>query len=507
MDATTPIKRIVIVGGGTAGWMAAAAFSKLLHGRYELRLIESDAIGTVGVGEATIPMIKHFNTSLGIDEDEFMRATQASFKLGIEFVNWGRQGHRYIHSFGPVGQDLGLVPFHHYWHRQFRRGKAEELGAYSVDTVAALSQKFQRPVNAPNTPLAAIAYAFHFDAGLYAQFLRRFAEARGVQRSEGKIIRVEQRPSDDHVQAIVMEDGERIEGDLFIDCSGFGGLLIEQTLQTGFDDWTHWLPCDRAWAVPCEKLSTPDSFTPYTRSTAHAAGWQWRIPLQNRTGNGHVFASRFMSEDEAAAILMANLDGPALAEPRLLKFTTGRRRQMWNKNVVALGLASGFMEPLESTSIYLVQSGIARLLNFFPGADWSAVDRDEYNRQAEREFALIRDFLILHYQATTRDDSAFWRHCRNLPLPETLQARLALYSSNGRLQRIQEDLFAESSWLQVLVGQGQMPGGEHALTQLLDDADAERFLSKISTAIRQAVHQMPSHAAYVARHCAAQNRV
>ena len=503
MDETTPLKRIVIVGGGTAGWMAAAAFSKLLHGRYELRLVESDEIGIVGVGEATIPMIKHFNASLGVDEDEFMRATQASFKLGIEFVNWGRQGHRYIHSFGPVGQDLGLVPFHHYWHRQFQRGRAEELGAYSVDTVAAWSQKFQRPVNAANTPLAAIAYAFHFDAGLYAQFLRRFGEARGVQRTEGKIMRVEQRPQDGYVEALVMENGERIEGDLFIDCSGFRGLLIEQTLHTGFDDWSHWLPCDRAWAVPCEKGSAADSFTPYTRSTAHAAGWQWRIPLQHRTGNGHVFASRFMSEDEAAAILLANLDAPALAEPRLLKFTTGRRRKMWNKNVVALGLASGFMEPLESTSIYLVQSGIARLLNFFPGADWSAADRDEYNRQAEREFELIRDFLILHYQATERDDSPFWRHCRDLPLPETLRARLALYRSNGRLQRIQEDLFAESSWLQVLVGQGQMPGGEHALAQLLDDADAERFLGKISTAIRHAVGEMPTHAAYVARHCAA----
>ena len=505
MDATTPLKRIVIVGGGTAGWMAAAAFAKLLHGRYDIRLIESDEIGIVGVGEATIPMIKHFNASLGVDEDEFMRATQASFKLGIEFVNWGRQGHRYIHSFGAVGQDLGLVPFHHYWHRQHQLGRAEELGAYSVDTVAAWHGKFQRPVNTPGTPMAAIAYAFHFDAGLYAQFLRRFAEARGVTRLEGKITRVEQRHTDGYIEAAVMENGERVDGDLFIDCSGFRGLLIEQTLHTGFDDWSHWLPCDRAWAVPCEKGKTADAFTPYTRSTALAAGWQWRIPLQHRTGNGHVFCSRFMSEDEAASILLNNLDAPALAEPRLLKFTTGRRRLMWNKNVVALGLASGFTEPLESTSIFLVQSGIARLLNFFPAGDWSSADRDEYNRQAEREFALIRDFLILHYKATERDDSAFWRHCRDLPEPDTLRERVKLYRANGRLQRIQDDLFAESSWLQVLVGQGVMPGGQHALAQLLDDDDAERFLAQISMAIRQAVAGMPTHAAFVAAQCQARS--
>ena len=499
MDRST-LQRIVIVGGGTAGWMAAAAFSKVLHGRYQIRLIESDEISTVGVGEATIPAIKQFNQSLGIDEDDFIRCTMGSFKLGIEFVNWGRQGQTYIHSFGPVGQDLGLVPFHHYWHRQHAAGRAEALGAYSVDTVAAWHGKFTRPVNAPNTPLSAIAYAFHFDAGLYAQYLRRFAEARGVLRTEGKVVGVELHSTTGFVDCVVMENGERIGGELFIDCSGFRALLIEQTLHTGFEDWSHWLPCDRAWAVPCERGGP---ITPYTRSTAHAAGWQWRIPLQHRTGNGHVFSSRYMSEDEAASILMTHLDAPALAEPRLLKFTTGRRKKTWNKNVVAVGLAGGFLEPLESTSIYLIQTAIARLLNFFPGTDWRDADRDEYNRQAELEYGLIRDFLILHYKVSTRDDSVFWRYCRDMPIPEQLQRRVELFRGNGRLVRIQEDIFAESSWLQVLVGQGMMPGGHHALAHLLDDADCRLFLDKIRDSIRRAVDGMPSHAAYIASHCAA----
>ncbi len=496
------IQRIVVVGGGSAGWMAAAAFAKLLRGRYDICLIESDEIGTIGVGEATIPAIKNFNSALGIDEDEFMRATQASFKLGIEFVDWGRLGHRYMHSFGPVGQDLGLVPFHHYWRRALQCGIAEgDLGNYAIDTVAARQLKFMRPQNIPNSPLAAIAYAFHFDAGLYARFLRRFAEDRGVRRTEGKVVRVDQHATTGFIEAVVLESGERVAGDLFIDCSGFRGLLIEQTLHTGFDDWSRWLPCDRAWAVPCE--SAPGAFTPYTRSTAHTSGWQWRIPLQHRTGNGHVFCSSFISEDEAASTLMSRLDGRALAEPRLLKFTTGMRRKIWNKNVVAVGLASGFMEPLESTSIYLVQTAIARLLQFFPGADWSDADREEYNRQARLEFELIRDFLVLHYKAGERDDSAFWRHCTSMPIPDGLVRKIALFKSNGRLFRQQEDLFAEASWLQVLIGQGVTPDGHHALAHLPGDDDLRHFMGAIRSSIDKAVQAMPSHADYVARNCKA----
>ncbi len=491
-------KRVVVVGGGTAGWMAAAAFAKLLHGRYEIELVESDEIGIVGVGEATIPAIKHFNHALGLDEDDFLRATQGTFKLGIEFVNWGRLGDRYLHSFGPVGQDLGLVPFQHYWHRLYTQGKAEELGAYSVDTVAVWQNKFQRPVNEPNNPLSAIAYAFHFDAGLYAQYLRRFAEERGVRRSEGRVTEVLRRPEDGHVSAVRLESGALVAGDLFIDCTGFRSLLLGQTLGVAFDDWSHWLPADRAWAVPCKSVAP---LTPYTCSTAHGAGWQWRIPLQHRTGNGHVFSSRFMGEDEAASILMSKLDGEALAEPRLLKFTTGRRQRFWEKNVVALGLAGGFMEPLESTSIYLIQSGIARLLSFFPGTDWSDADRDTYNRLTVAEFDNIRDFLILHYKAVARDDTAFWRYCRDMPIPDTLSARLALFRSNGRLLRVQDDIFAESSWLQVLVGQGVMPGGRHALAHLLDEEDTVYFLNQLRDGIRAAVARMPSHELFVDRNC------
>jgi tryptophan 7-halogenase len=494
------LQRIVVVGGGTAGWMAAASFAKLLHGRYDITLVESDEIGIVGVGEATIPAIKQFNNALGIDEDEFMRETQGSFKLGIEFVDWGRVGHRYVHSFGPVGQDLGLVAFHHYWHRLYAQGKAQELGAYSVDTVAAGHNKFTRPVMQQNSPLSAIAYAVHFDAGLYARYLRRYAEARGVQRIEGRITEVRQREGDGHVSAVVLESGRAVAGDLFIDCSGFRALLIGQTLGVGYQDWRHWLPCDRAWAVPCTGAAP---LTPYTRSTAHAAGWQWRIPLQHRTGNGHVFSSAHMSEDEARDILMRNLDGQPLAEPRLLKFVTGRRDEFWVKNVIAVGLSGGFMEPLESTSIYLIQSALARLLVFFPSADWSAIDRAEYNRLMRAEFDLIRDFLILHYQATERDDSTFWRYCRDMSVPEPLRQRVALFRSQGRLLKVQDDLFAESSWLQVLVGQGVMPGGHHALAHLLDEDDTGRFLGRIHDSIAQAVQAMPTHRDFITRHCAA----
>ena len=497
-----PVRQVVIVGGGTAGWMTAAALSKLLGAGVNVRLIESDEIGIVGVGEATIPQINLFNAALGIDENEFLRETQGSFKLGIEFRNWGRLGDSYLHSFGQIGQPLGLVPFHHYWLRHYSQGKAAELGEYSMDTMAARANRFMRPPQVQNSPLASIVYAFHFDAGLYAQYLRRHSEARGVQRIEGKITRVHQRAADGFIEAVEMENGERIEGELFIDCSGFRGLLIEQTLKTGYTDWTHWLPCDRAWAVPCASVQP---FTPYTRSTAHSAGWQWRIPLQHRTGNGHVFSSRYMSEDEAAAILVNNLDGERLAEPRLLKFVTGKRNKLWHKNVVAIGLASGFLEPLESTSIYLIQSSIARLMAFFPTQAWRQADIDEHNIQADREFELVRDFIILHYKATERDDSPMWRYCRDMPVPETLAGKMALFRASGRLFRAQDDLFAESSWLQVLVGQHVMPQAHHALAHLLSDDENAYFLQRIRGAIAEAVPKMPDHASFIAQHCRARN--
>ncbi|MFZ5637849.1 MAG: tryptophan halogenase family protein [Pseudomonadota bacterium] len=495
------VSEIVIVGGGTAGWMTAAALSKVLNRSYSIRLVESEEIGTVGVGEATIPMIKLYNQALELDEAEFMRETMGSFKLGIEFVNWGRLGDSYIHGFGKIGQDLGLVPFYQYWLKMHQAGKAAPLDDYSINTAAARENRFMRAVtDRPNSPLADIAYAYHFDAGLYARFLRKYSEARGVVRTEGKVAGVEQDPESGFIRAIAMENGERIPGQLFVDCTGFRGLLIEQTLKTGYIDWTHWLPCDRAAAVPCVR-TTP--LTPYTRSTARDAGWQWRIPLQHRVGNGHVFSSRFISEDEAVATLMANLEGEALAEPRVLRFVTGKRKKFWNKNVVAVGLASGFMEPLESTSIHLIQSSIARLTAFFPHAGFDQTDIDEFNAHSDFEFDKIRDFLILHYHATERDDTPFWNYCRTMDVPESLTRKMALFNSNGRIFRDANELFAEPSWMQVMHGQRMTPRSYHAMVDVYPEAQIADYMQNIRGVIANCVRVMPTHEAFIAKHCAA----
>jgi tryptophan halogenase len=504
MDAPQPqtaLQHIVIAGGGTAGWMTAAALSKVLRGRIAITLVESEEIGTVGVGEATIPMIQLFNRVLEIDEDEFMRETQGSFKLGIEFVNWGRLGSRYMHAFGRFGQDLWTVPFYQYWLKMHQAGQAPELGEYAITRVAAYQNKFMRPPSdVQNSPLNDITYAFHFDAGLYARYLRKLAEARGVRRVDGKIGEVTLSPDTGHVRALVLNDGQRVEGDLFIDCSGFRGLLIEQTLKTGYEDWTHWLPCDRAVAVPCASVSP---LTPYTRSTAHQAGWQWRIPLQHRTGNGHVFSSRHISEDEATAQLLQHLDGEPLAEPRTLRFVTGMRKQAWNRNVVAIGLASGFLEPLESTSIHLIQTSIARLIDFFPAQGFSATDIDEYNRLSRFEFERIRDFIILHYHLNQRTDSAFWVACREMPVPETLTQKLRLFKTHGRIIRENNELFSEPAWLQVMVGQNLMPEGYHPLVDSLPEDSIRDYLGGVHDLMRRCADVMPDHTAYIAEHCRA----
>lgn len=498
---STLIKNVVIVGGGTAGWMTAAALSKILGEKVKIRLVESDDIGTVGVGEATIPMIRKFNAVLGIDENEFMRQTQGTFKLGIEFVNWGRIGDRYMHAFGKYGQDLRTVDFYQYWLKMYQLGKAKDLGSYSINKVAATRNKFMHATTEMgNSPLADITHAFHFDAGLYAKYLRKFSEANGVQRIEGKITETALRMADGHIDAVVLDNGMRVAGDLFIDCSGFRGLLIEGALHTGYEDWTHWLPCDRAVAVPC--ASAPE-LTPYTRSTAHSAGWQWRIPLQSRIGNGHVFSSKYMSEDEATSILLANLDGERLAEPRTLKFVTGKRKKFWNKNCVAVGLASGFLEPLESTSIHMIQSTIARLVAFFPDNGFSQADVDEFNRQSDFEIDRIRDFIILHYKATERDDSPFWNDCRTMAIPDTLQAKLDLYRSRGRIVRIDNELFSEVGWLQVLHGQGVRAQGYHPLVDLLDEKEILEYLGEIEEVIDKCADYMPKHVDYIAANCSA----
>jgi tryptophan halogenase len=499
---TTPLRNLVIVGGGTAGWMTAAALSKLLGESCRIRLVESDEIGIIGVGEATIPIIKHYNQTLGIDEDEFLRETRGTFKLGIEFVNWGALGERYLHGFAPIGREVGGTPFHHYWLRLARAGRASPLDAYALNNVAAPQARFMRSrPELEGSPLANVSNAFHFDASLYARWLRGLSEKRGVQRIEGKVVHVAQREPDGHVEAVVLEDGTRVDGEFFVDCSGLRGLLIEQALKTGYEDWSHWLPCDRAQAVPCRSVAP---LLPYTRSTARAAGWQWRIPLQHRIGNGHVYSSRFTDDDEARRVLLGNLDGEALAEPRVIRFTTGRRLKTWNRNVVAIGLSSGFLEPLESTSIHLIQTAIGRLVSLFPHAGPDAADVDEFNRQAQFELEHIRDFLILHYKLTRRDDTPFWRHCAAMEIPASLQRRIGLFAANGRIYRESTaEMFAEASWLQVMIGQGLMPRGNHPMADLPPLETVEGFLRDTEDVIRRCVASMPMHADFVAQHCAA----
>ena len=496
------VQRVLIVGGGTAGWMAASFLSQALGKGIRIQVVESDEISTVGVGEATIPPINNFNTALGINEDEFVKATQASFKLGIQFKNWGALGDSYIHGFGSMGHTTGVVDFHHYWLKMFQEGKVERTDDYSINLLACEKNKFIRATDKyPNSPLADIGHAFHFDAGLYARYLRGYSEQHGVIRTEGKITSVQQHPDTGYVTSVTMENGSVIEADLFVDCSGFRGLLIEQTLQAGYHDWSHWLPVNRAFAVPCESVSP---LTPYTRSTARTAGWQWRIPLQHRTGNGHVYCSEYISDDEAASVLLANLDGKALADPRPLRFTTGMRKKFWDKNVVAIGLSSGFMEPLESTSIHLIQKGISRLVAFFPDKGFEQPDIDEFNRQSRVEFEQIRDFIILHYTATTRDDTPFWNYVRTMPIPDTLRQKIDLFKSNGRVFRINNELFTEVSWFEVMFGQGIRPKGYHPLVDAKPADLIERMVGDVKRVMHGVVDLMPTHEAFIAENCKAE---
>jgi tryptophan halogenase len=484
------IERVVIVGGGTAGWMAAAVLSKAFAAsQTRITLIESPDIGTVGVGEATIPPILMLNRLLGIDEDAMIAATGATFKLGIEFRDWGALGERYFHPFGAFGADLDGVAFHQHWLRLREGGFAD----YSLTTQAAYAGKFMRPVEDPRHVHSKMSYALHFDAVRYAAFLRGEAMARGVVRIERRIDDATLDERGD-VQAVVLEDESQVEGDLFIDCSGFRGLLIEQKLGTGYEDWSHWLPMDRAVAVP---TVSDGALTPFTRSTARRAGWQWRIPLQHRTGNGHVFCSDFISEDEATADLLAQLDTPALADPRPLRFKTGRRRLAWNRNVVSLGLASGFLEPLESTSIHLIQQGVVTLMSLFPDKGFSAVDRDQYNRLMQVEFENVRDFIILHYHLTRRDDSPFWHHVRTMPIPESLERRIALFRHFGRLFLDPAELFREPSWVAVMLGQGVDAEKVDPVLAGMDPAPLRAKLERMRAVIRAGVGAMPAHRDFV----------
>jgi tryptophan halogenase len=492
------IRSVAIVGGGTAGWMAAASLAKSLeHMNVRVQLVESKDIATVGVGEATIPPIMDFIRQLGIDEDEIVRRTNATFKLGIAYRDWTRPGDSYFHPFGPTGLGIGSVSFPAYWLKMFLEGKAERLEEYSMPAKAAALGKFARPVHAPNTPLNKITYALHFDALQFARYLRMFAESRGVVRTEGTVRTVSLRPEDGFIESVTLESGKTIEADLFIDCSGFRALLIGQAMQTGYEDWTRWLPCDRAQVAQSEHAGPSN---PYTLVTARDAGWQWRIPLRHRTGNGHVYCSGFISDDKARQTLEANLDARALTEPAQLRFTPGRRRKAWNKNCVALGLASGFLEPLEATSIHMIQRGIAMLLKFFPDRSFESADIERYNKVLEFEFGRVRDFLLMHYTQTERK-GAFWDHCRGMPLTDSLREKIDLFRSHGRILREDAEIFPIQSWLSVMIGQNVLPRRYDPMADSLDPQKVTAKLESIRTAVKQCAAAMPQHEAFLDAHC------
>jgi tryptophan 7-halogenase len=499
------VRSVVIAGGGTAGWMTAAALARVLGPRLTITLVESSEIGIIGVGEATIPAIASFNRLIKLDEDDFLRQTQGTFKLGIEFVNWYERGHEYMHAFGPVGRDLAYIPFHHYLFKENGFGNqvppsAGSLWDYSFNWLAAKQSRFARLEKIPDTPLAGLAWAFHFDASLYAAYLSRLAQGMGVRRIDSKIAEVLLQPESGDVRALKLDDGRELAADFFIDCTGFRGLLIEQALKTGYEDWSQWLPCDRAIAVPSARTSP---LLPYTRSTALEAGWQWRIPLQHRTGNGHVYCSSYMRDDRARELLLANLDAEPLADPRLIKFTTGRRKQLWNRNVVCMGLASGFVEPLESTAIHLIQVTIQRLILLFPHVGDNEERRREFNRAAAAEYEYIRDFVVLHYYANNRVGEPFWDACRNIAIPDSLRHRVELFRETGSIFCATDDLFQHSSWLQVLWGQGVQPRAPHPFVEAVAPNDRAGYLRDLRGLIAQAAQKLPGHADFIARNCQA----
>ena len=488
------IHKVVIAGGGTAGWMAAASLAKLLGKTLDITLVESDEIGTVGVGEATIPTLLTLHELLKIKEQDFVRAVQGTFKLGISFENWRDVGEHYIHSFGWTGKDSWAAGFQHFWLKGRKMGISREFGEYCKEWVAAKRNRFAV------LPNHGLNYAYHFDASLYARFLRGMAEAHGAVRQEGRIEAVEQDPASGYITGIRLQSGQLIEGDLFIDCTGFRGLLIEQTLNAGYEDWRHWLPCDGAVAVQTEAQAPP---IPYTRSIAREAGWQWRIPLQHRVGNGVVFGSAYWSDDEAVARLLGNVEGAALTEPRVIKFHTGQRRRHWHKNCVAMGLASGFIEPLESTSIHLIQRSIIRLMQMFPYDGIREPDVDEFNNQMKFEIDNVRDFIVLHYHVTNRRDTPFWRYCASMDIPDSLRHRIELFRQAGRVFKVPTELFGENSWIQVMLGQGLVPEQYHPIVNMMSDDELTRFLSGIHSTVANMIGQLPEHQRFIDHYCKA----
>ncbi|BDF93951.1 tryptophan halogenase family protein [Pseudoalteromonas sp. KAN5] len=490
------IKDVVIAGGGTAGWITAALLNKVLGKVVNITLVESEQIGTVGVGEASIPPILHLNAALGIPENEFIKATQATIKLGIEFENWRAPQHSYMHAFGDIGKDFPFCEFYHFWLRAKQQGTAADFWDFSLNYQAAKQHKFAHLTHIPNTQLTGLNYAYHFDATLYGEFLKELTISRGVKRIEGKIANVKQCEESGFVRALALDDGQSISGDLFIDCTGLRALLIEQTLNTDFEDWSHWLACDSAIAVQTQSSNDP---VPYTRSIAHDAGWQWQIPLQHRVGNGLVFSSRHMTDEQAKQQLLDNLPGEPITEPRVIRFKTGRRRKQWHKNVVSVGLSSGFLEPLESTSIHLIQTAAIRLIKLFPhdGIDETLIDT--FNQQSQTEIERIRDFIILHYKLTERTDSAFWRQCKQMSIPDTLQKKIDLFKATGKIIRQDDELFAEVAWQQVMIGQGLEADDFHPLANALNDEQLAELFTNLKTLIDGTVNQLPTHNEFLQR--------
>jgi len=484
------IKNVVIVGGGTAGWITAALLTKTLGKTVNITLVESDKIGIIGVGEATIPAIIHLNNAIGLDEKTFIKETNATIKLGIEFDNWGKLGDSYMHAFGGIGKNFPFCDFHHFWLKAKQIGNASSYWDYSLNYQAAKKNKFDKLKGIEGTNLPGVEYAYHFDAGLYAKLLSKFSQNMGVTRIEGIVNKVNLKNDNGFVRSIVIETGLKIAGDLFIDCTGLKALLIEQTLSTGFEDYSHWLPCDRAIAVPCESV---EPITPYTRSTAHEAGWQWRIPLQHRIGNGLVYSSKYMSDEQAKEKLLSQLDGKPLAEPKVIPFKTGIRRKQWHKNVIAIGLSSGFFEPLESTNIHLIQTAVIRLLKFFPHHGIKPMEVTEFNRQSKIESEQMRDFIILHYKLNQRDDSDFWRACQRMEVPKTLTKKMALFAQSGKVFREQDELFTEIAWQQVMIGQNLIPQDYHPIANSLSDEQVSDLMNNLKTLIDRTVDNLPTH--------------
>ncbi len=486
------IKRYVIAGGGTAGWMAAAMLAKTMGEEIDLTLIESDMIGTIGVGEATIPPLVQFNDILGINEADFMRETRATFKLGINFENWKDVGESYFHSFGHTGKDHWTAGFQHFWLAGQKRGLASSYDDYCLEVVAAFQNKFAQ------LPKSGLNYAYHLDSSAYAKFLRKIAEENGASRREGLIETVQLDPENGYIQALKLQTGEIIEGDFFIDCTGFRSILMGRALHVGYDDWTHFLPCDTAIAVQTRSVIEPP---PYTRAIAHDAGWQWRIPLQHRTGNGQVYCSRHLDKDSALQRFLDNIEGETITDPKFIHFQTGARRRQWEKNCIVLGLASGFMEPLESTSIHLIQRSIMRFLRLMPNNRIESADVKEFNDQTFEDMDKIRDFLIMHYCVTERRDSEFWRYCANMDIPDAVQQKIDLFSNTARVFRKNEELFAENSWVQCMMGQGITPNSFHTLADKMSDKELSYFLDKIKNLLSKTVSKLPLHQDYVRRYC------